>query len=167
MPNNAGARPMPIQPAHWSRCFCMVPCVPACRTSVRPRRKRLFGCECAPSEMAERFADAGNRGVLGLMVNRLVRRLKLKIDGARDQGDNQESGQEPAHLVPPSSSLGLNAGLLLLVIRVWSPAGVKALQIAPVIVQILPGARVARSGNRRESGRQPRAWPRPMAHSRA
>jgi AraC-like DNA-binding protein len=43
-----------------------------------------------------------------------------------------------------SASLMLNAGLLLLVIRVWSWAGVKALQIAPVILDKTRQAMVAR-----------------------
>ena len=70
--------------------------------------------------MREGIADAGNRWVIGMINNSVVSGPSLKIKRTRNQRDHQESEQEPTHRIPPSSGLGPNAGLLLLVVQVWS-----------------------------------------------
>ena len=70
--------------------------------------------------MREGIADAGNRRVIGMMNNIVVSGPWLNIQRTRNQRDHQQSEQKPTHRIPPSSSLGPNAGLLLLVVRVWS-----------------------------------------------
>lgn len=54
-----------------------------------------------------------------MMDNRVASWPVLRIQRTRNQGNREQSKQEPTHRTPPSSSRGLNAVLLLWVLRVW------------------------------------------------